>query len=580
MRCLLLLTLLWACSGKEEGDGPAAIDDDADDDGFTAAEGDCNDLDAATHPEAAEDCDSIDNNCNGSVDEGVSSVWFPDSDADGFGDAANAITACESVDGTVPNADDCDDGSAATYPGATELCDGVDNDCDGLPDPNSCRPLETAEGRIHGVNADDGLGHALNAVGDLNGDGRTDLGVGAPGVDPAGAAYFFLGPVEGEISAALSEATFVGTNPGDDAGYSVAGLGDLDGDGDIEVGVGARNDPTGGSAAGAVFVLDGPVLGLYSGAQAVARLFGEDAGDSAGISLSPAGDVNGDGLADFLVGAPNVADGGISAGAAYLILGPAVGDTHLDLASARIFGEAEYEYAGQRIADLGDLNGDGFDDIGVASPSSDLGAESGGAVAIFTGPLSGDHLTRSAPWLLAGLAAGDHAGSALAGAGDVDGDGYADLLVGAPDQNGVGVDAGAAYFLRGGVAPSSSLSAPDAIFLGRMAGDHAGNAVDGAQDVDGDGFIDLLIGASIEDSGGINAGAAYLVRGPTLGTYNLGDADAGFIGEAESDLAGFSVSGLGDASGDGRGDLLIGAPQNDATGEDAGTVYFISSASF
>jgi len=152
--------------------------------------------------------------------------------------------------------------------------------------------------------------------------------------------------------------------------------------------------------------------------------------------------------------------------------------------------------------------------------------------------------------------------------------------VGAPDQNGVGVDAGAAYYLRGGVAPAGTLTAPDAIFLGHMAGDHAGNAVDGAGDVDGDSFIDLLIGASIEDSGGINAGAAYLVRGPVAGTYDLGNADAGFIGEAESDLAGSTVVGLGDATGDGRGDLLIGAPQNDATGEDAGTVYFISSASF
>jgi hypothetical protein len=134
----LLLTLASCAGGKgtepeatDEGGEPTFIDDDRD--GFGAEE-DCNDTDSAVHSGAAELCDGIDNNCDGVVDEGVTTLWYADEDGDGFGDVEAAEEACSMPEGAVTNASDCDDGDESVYPGAFEICDGLDNDCDGEAD--------------------------------------------------------------------------------------------------------------------------------------------------------------------------------------------------------------------------------------------------------------------------------------------------------------------------------------------------------------------------------------------------------------------------------------------------------------
>ena len=135
----VLISTLVACRTVPKPDDGLAgelgegLDADADGDGVPAAE-DCDDSDPATAPGAEELCDGIDNDCDGEVDEGVSSTWYTDADQDGFGDAANPIEACAEGEGRVANADDCDDGDPAVYPGALELCDGIDNNCDGATD--------------------------------------------------------------------------------------------------------------------------------------------------------------------------------------------------------------------------------------------------------------------------------------------------------------------------------------------------------------------------------------------------------------------------------------------------------------
>ena len=106
---------------------------DSDGDGYTTEE-DCDDSNELVSPEAEELCDGVDNNCDGQVDEGVTQTYFSDADQDGFGDPESTIQACESPAGTVPNGNDCDDSNPAVYPGTTESCDGIDNNCDGSID--------------------------------------------------------------------------------------------------------------------------------------------------------------------------------------------------------------------------------------------------------------------------------------------------------------------------------------------------------------------------------------------------------------------------------------------------------------
>ena len=140
---LCIIALLTACRSmpdvKEGSDGltdDGSLSDDSDGDGFSADE-DCDDQDAAVGPGAEELCAGIDNNCDGLIDEGVMSTWFLDRDGDGFGDSSETVEACELPDGAVPNSTDCDDRDATIWPGAEELCDELDNDCDGAVDEDT-----------------------------------------------------------------------------------------------------------------------------------------------------------------------------------------------------------------------------------------------------------------------------------------------------------------------------------------------------------------------------------------------------------------------------------------------------------
>ncbi len=133
---LLAALLLPACdddkpAGDDTGTTGGGAVSDADGDGYSVDEGDCDDEDAAVHPEAVEICDGIDNDCDGETDEDVTTTYYADADGDGFGDPDSPVEACDLPDGAVPNASDCDDAEADSYPGNVEACDGIDNDCDG-----------------------------------------------------------------------------------------------------------------------------------------------------------------------------------------------------------------------------------------------------------------------------------------------------------------------------------------------------------------------------------------------------------------------------------------------------------------
>jgi hypothetical protein len=208
----------------------------------------------------------------------------------------------------------------------------------------------------------------------------------------------------------------------------------------------------------------------------------------------------------------------------------------------------------------------------LGAPYQAGGGASAGAVYLVLGPVSGIQSLSKADAKLVGEAEGDYAGNPVS-SGDIDGDGVAEILVGAFGQDAGGSSAGAVYVVRGTASGLTSLSAAEAKLVGAQADDGAGWSI-ATGDVDGEGVEALVVGAAGADTGGPAAGAVYVVRGPVAGTMQLAKADATIVGENDGDNAGYSLV-TGDVGGDGYTDLLIGATSEDTGGSGAGAVYLI-----
>ena len=314
------------------------------------------------------------------------------------------------------------------------------------------------------------------------------------------------------------------------------------------------------------------------------QFLGENTPDGAGYSVSSAGDVDGDGLDDILIGAYRNADGGNQAGKSYLILGSSLGGSSiigLSLADYSFIGEDAADQAGISVSSAGDVDGDGLDDILIGARYNDDGGTDAGKSYLILGSSLGSSSTidlSNADYSFIGEAVHNYSGTSVSSAGDVDGDGLSDILIGAYGNSYGGSQAGRSYLILGSSLGSSStidLSNADYAFIGENAVDRAGLSVSSAGDVDGDGLSDILIGAYGNADGGTNAGKSYLILGSSLGGSSIIDlslADYAFIGENAQDRAGLSVSSAGDVDGDGLFDILIGAFYNDDGGTDVGEV--------
>ena len=558
--------------------------------GYVSTGGDCDDGDSAIHAGATEicdtrnadeDCDAVADDADSSVSSAGKSTWYRDADSDGYGLSSSTRLACDRPSGYTSNATDCDDGDSASHPGAIEICeDGADNDCDGVE--VSCElagtvSLSAADFRLTGVSANDFAG-ACDFAGDVDGDGYDDIVVGAwgrtGGATSSGAAYVVYGPITASVSLSSAGGIRNGVAASDGAGWAVAGAGDIDSDGFDDVLVGAYGADGGGSGSGVAYLLSGPVSGTASLSTADATIVGEAAGDTAGYVLSRAGDVDGDGDPEILVGAYGEDSGSSLAGAAYLLEGPLSGTVDLSAADATLVGEGLSDRAGYGLGPAGDLDGDGMDDIVIGAPLwSGGGADQLGAAYVLLGPISGTVDLSAADARLEGLADDDYTGMAVWTAGDTDGDGRDDLLVGVPQDDRLGSETGVAYVFLGSVSGNVSVATADATLVGETTQDRAGWSVQGGGDVDGDGFDDVVVGAYYESSVGTGAGAAYLMYGPFSGAMSFGTPDAKFTGESARDAAGKSVAVGGDLDGDGFDDLLVGAPSSAASATGAGALY-------
>jgi hypothetical protein len=547
-------------------------DYDADRDGYLVAEfggADCNDIDPTINPGELETWyDGIDSDCAGGSDY----------DADGDGHDSDGHSG-----------DDCDDGDVGISPSELEICDdGIDQDCDGLP--TGCGPWDDisaayADGIIRGENAGDRLAQGdpgFDGAGDVNGDGFSDIIVGAlrnsDNATYSGAAYVVFGPLTGQINAGAADLKVTGLADTDYVGRGVTGAGDTNNDGYDDIIIGAIGDDSGGTNAGAAFLVLGPASGSFNVNSADAEFTGSAAGDIAG-ELAYAGDVNNDGYDDIFVGAQFNGDGGTKSGAAYLIFGPSSADASLDDADVVFTGEEANDEAASSIGGGGDIDGDGYADLLIAARGEDTGGDSAGAVYVIYGDGSmSDTDLSAADAKLTGEA--DNAqigwGVSLASAGDTNNDGYDDIVIGARYDSDSATNAGAAYIIEGPVAGTSSLSTADAKVLGEAAGDYTGDSVHGPGDIDNDGYDDLIIGSGYSDAGNTNGGAVYLVRGPLSGTSNLSAATGRITATGKEDRA--RGRGVGDIDNDGIPDIMVGAQLNDDAGTDAGSAYLFLGA--
>jgi len=401
--------------------------------------------------------------------------------------------------------------------------------------------ISADSGRFNGdLDNGDQFGSAVANPGDLEADGVRDLVAGArfdddDGNDRGAAWVLFMndnGQVDREQKISSSAGSFGGDLNNDDRfGSAVAGIRDLNGDGVFDLAVGMPGSDEGGTDRGGVWIL-----------------FLDDRGR---VRL-----------------AQEIADG--------------VGGFNGNLRNDDRFGSA--------VADIGDINGDGIRDLAVGAPNDDDGSDNAGAVWILLMQANGrvgswQKISRDEGGFDGNVNANDHFGSSVAGIGDLDNDGIPDLAVGAPDSNEGGTDRGSVWILflnaAGRVRQALEIADDTGGFQGNLNnGDRFGSAVADIGDVSGDGVRDIAVGAPNDDDGSDNAGAVWILTMQTSGRVNGGqkisEKAGGFDGKLNAnDNFGAAVTGAGDLDNDGVPDLAVGTPGDDDDGTDQGAVWIL-----
>ncbi|HCH61980.1 MAG TPA: hypothetical protein DFR83_04190, partial [Deltaproteobacteria bacterium] len=490
---------------------------------------------------ADNDCDTLIDDADDSLDLSTTTMGYVDGDSDGYGDPAQPVEACVLPADAVADNTDCDDGSGDINPGAAEAeGDRLDNDCDPttLDNPNGgLFDLDDATLSIAGTPSV-GAGNDL-VVGDYNGDGVADVVLGSA----AGQAFLHHGPITASTTVASADANlYAGDWP-----RTVMSSGDLDGDGYDDLALGA---PMG---EGAGFLQYGPFSGSVDlPSEADAMVFGRDSTTNMGKSIELLDDITGDGAMDWAITAAYDDAGNEKAGAIYIYSGSVSGTLALADADTAIYGTGRFQgYGGDAMA--ADVNGDGVMDF-VSSDSFNL--FSAGNLYVHLGPVSGSATTGDADAVY--TADGDAFGTMVKSMGDVNNDGYADIGSAAIYDDFVGNNAGAVHVIAGEASPVGVDMVDAMATIRGEPNDYFGNGLQGVGDYNLDGSDDLAVGAYYGRVGG-EVASAYVFLGPLSGTLGTDDAFIRIDGGTRREYLGAGIATTPDLDGDGRPELWMGA---------------------
>ncbi len=426
---------------------------------------------------------------------------------------------------------------------------------------------------LQGRGPQDEFGFSVASAGDFNGDGLSDVIIGAYNDHQAGAAYIFLGG----SSLGVPDTTFLGQNDHDWFGYSVSSAGDFNGDGMDDVIIGAPHNNYRGTFSGSTYIFFGKQTGIINtpdiNADIVLR--GLRSGDQFGISVSSAGNFNGDAWDDVIVGAWQDDRKNVNAGSASVYFG----GIHPDVLADVVFlGQDSEDIFGKSVSS-GDFNGDGKSDVLIGAPYDDNNGSASGSAFIFYGGITGlfTNPDNDANVVFRGKTDGDWFGYSVSSAGDFDGDGKDDVLIGAMRNDKNGSDSGRAYVFFE-ITPGTyndPEGAAKMIFGGQSRNDRFGFSVSSAGDFNGDGKDDVVIGSVGDDNNGIRSGSAFIFFGGQTGTLDNPDTQADVIlhGRNKHDQFGVSVSSAGDFNGDGRDEVIVGASKDDINSTGSGSAF-------
>ncbi len=411
---------------------------------------------------------------------------------------------------------------------------------------NSLTGSDIADDFFSGEAATDFFGLSVSTAGDVNGDGYSDVIVGAANNNNSstGKSYIYFG---GPNIDNIADVTMIGEATSDGFGNSVSTAGDVNGDGysDIIVGANTINGFTGKSY---IFFGGSSISGNINASSADVTMTGEATNNYFGVSVSSAGDVNGDGYSDVIVGT-NLKN------SSYIFFGSSTigGNINASSANVTMTGEATNNFGGS-VSNAGDVNGDGYSDVIVGAYLNDAGGSDAGKSYIFFGgsSMTGNIAASNADVTMTGEASGDWFGLSVSAAGDVNGDGFSDVIVGTYRKDSF---TGKSYIYFGGSSISGNINASsaDVTMIGEATNNYFGRSVSSAGDVNGDGYSDVIVGASRND---FLTGKSYIYFG---GSSMNSFADVTMTGEPGSGYFGRTVSSAGDVNGDGYSDIVVGA---------------------